>query len=125
MVSFIVKNDPLFNSEEAENFLKAYEKKIIYVFDDGQIKGVAFYLKVDDETLAEIEKGDMDLSQPEKIEICYRQNGPHVHFFRCIASGYSVIKKGLRCLTEKENPETISWITPRMNFVKMKRLSHV
>ena len=87
-------------------FLIQNERNIIYVEEDGKIKGVAFYLKVDDETLDKFRKEEIH----NIYDLNYKlYNGDNIYIPMLIADSAETILIGMNRLIKRECPTIISW----------------
>ena len=105
------------SKEELSLFLKRYRDNLI-VLRNGSIIGVAFYLKLEDDTLRAV-SGDCKILQDiYRAEELMSERGRNIHFIRVIAEDYKVVLKGLKEVILKENPKTVSWYKEDMDKIK-------
>lgn len=109
---------------KVETLLSVYKNNII-VIEDGDIRGLAIYLKLTDETLLKVEKRVIDLTVPEVINECFKENGRNIHFFLLIADGYKTILKGIRSVVNQD-VKSISWFSKDMKqfFIRRNLCQH-
>ena len=88
----------------------AYKDQMIVVKDD-DIKCVAIYLKLTEETLNILTK-EM-LEDVESLRCMFQERGSHYHFILLAAQGAKVILKGIEEV-KKRGADSISWFNPQM-----------
>lgn len=112
-----------FSEEEIEWFLWKYKDNSIAIMDK-DVLGIAFYLRLEDDTLKEISKDATVLEDIENAERLIAESGKNIHFIRVIAENYRIVLRGLKEIIKKENPKTISWYKEDMKqlrFIKFRR----
>ncbi len=115
IVEFISKyQEP---NKELVSFLIKYNDNLI-VLKDNAIIGVAFYLRLHDETLEEICDNPEILQDIKNSEKLILEKGRNIHFIRVFAKDYKVVLKGLKQSIKKENPKTVSWYKEDMNEIR-------
>jgi len=111
-----------FNKEIIECWFELYKDKTIVVSDQNKIKGVAMYFTVSDETFEKINQRKVDLSIPANVNSCLAENGKNIHFFMVVSEKMKYVLQGLRRTLEMENIKTISWFSPDMKKVFVRRI---
>lgn len=101
--------------EQINQAILNHPEKIV-VIRRGQIRGIAFFLTLTDETYNRLET--LDITKIPMIQALALENGRNFHFVVLAADGYRTIKLGLRKIM-KLNPKTISWWNP--SFTKLHR----
>ncbi len=122
IIKFIEKNYDDVNFEQASNIVSEYRDCIVPVYESGILKVVGIYFKLNDETLNKVVDRELDLSVPENVVFCRKQNGRNIHFFLCVSEKMKLILKGIKMLIKRENPKTISWFSPDMKDIFVRRL---
>ena len=124
-VDFIYENYKkykLFTKEQIEFFLIVYQERIVRVYEDLELKGIAFYFKLDDETLDRITNRKLRLNNTNVVNKCFLQDGDNIHFFAVVADGANTIIKGLRVILN-QNVKSVSWFSPDMHKFFIRRVS--
>jgi len=119
-VDFITQNYPGFSSEMINTLFSVCKNKIV-VRDGEEIKGLAFYFKLTDETLNKVISGELSLTAIENINFCLSENGENIHFFLLVADGYKTIMTGIRRM-RNENIRSVSWFSPNMKQFFIRRI---
>jgi hypothetical protein len=101
------------------SLLDRNQDKIIFIKDGDGYAGCAFYLRLSDENLLGIIRGDVDLKEPRHLEYLLKDNGENIHFIYCVAGGMRAILKGLKKMIKHENPLSVSWFKPDMKDIHM------
>lgn len=92
--------------------LNLHNDKVVVVCDGDEIKGVAVFLTLSDETFKKIDTFNLvDVGVLGKL---LHEKGPNLHFIVLTAKNFEVIRKGIRKV-KKLNPKTISWWNPDMS----------
>ena len=86
-----------------------YEKNIIIIKEKGKIKGVSFYLLIDDIALLRLKTFVWKSNNHNDFKELIARKGNNLHFLGVVADGPSIILKGLKKLIKKYNPKTVSW----------------
>jgi len=117
---------PFFNKEDLKKLILSNENKVVIVKDGNRIAGVGFYYKLDNVTFKRIVNRDLDIGLTVTAYICLSQKGSNIHFILVVAKSMVNILKGLREVIKRENPKTISWFSPDMNkiFIRRRILCH-
>lgn len=97
--------------EDLEKALELVPEKII-VIREPEIKGVAVYLTLSDETYKELEKHD--ISNVNVLSNLIREQGDNIHFVLLAADGLKTIMLGIDEIKKKRRPKSISWWSPDM-----------
>jgi len=121
IVEFIYKYQEV--TEELVLFLKEYSDNLV-VLKDGEITGIAFYLRLEDKSLDDICKDKTILQDVGNAKRLIAERGRNIHFIRVFAKDYKIVLKGLKDAIKKENPKTISWYKEDKNeirFIKFRR----
>ena len=108
-----------FTKQQIEEFFDVYKDRIVKVYDGEQIKGIAFYFKLSDETLSKIQEKELDLTDFNIVNQFFKENGDNIHFFAVVADGYKTIMDGIRKI---KNYKSISWFSPDMEDFFIRRL---
>ena len=101
--------------QNLQNTLKKNNDKFSYV---------GFFARIEDETLAKLRLGFVDMLNPYSLQELLRENGNNIHIFYAISGGLKDIRRGINKLIEQENPDTISWYNQKMtklNIFKTRR----
>lgn len=85
--------------------------KIIVVMEGEEIKGVAIFLTLTDETYARLDT--LNFNKIEELSWLLAEKGNNLHFIVVVGSGIGTILKGIR-KTKLLKPKTISWFNPTM-----------
>ena len=88
------------------SLLDRYNKNIIIEKENGLIVGTAIYIRVDDDTLAEIMNNPDLLQQVHNYKMNWGKEGDNIHFIGLVANGVKPILRGLRRI---KNYRTVSW----------------
>ena len=128
-VDYVYKNyplDPIITYEEVERIFLLFDDKTIVIEDKENIKLVALYLKLSDETVKDVHAGLLDLTMSKNIIECSKMNGNNIHFVLCASKGMRYIREGIREVIKRENPATISWFSHDMNhfFITRRKICH-
>lgn len=91
--------------------LDVHRDKVIAVYKDGEVVGVAIFLTLSDTTYYDLEAYDMN--RVEVIAELLKETGDNIHFILLTAQGYEVIKFGIKKVKEMK-PKTVSWWNPEM-----------
>jgi len=113
----------MFPRWRAISLIDRNQDKVAFIKEDGILVGVAFYFKLEDNTLKGVEHGFISLEDPELIAQLLEQNGRNIHFLGVLADSGRIVLKGLRGVIKKENPKTVSWFKPDMkevHFIKLR-----
>lgn len=130
LCDYIYNNFPnlrkMFARWQILSMLDKNEDKIIFIKDDGEFKGVAFYVKVSDEILEEFKVLSRNnpevvkevLSDAEFIKVLLQEEGDNIHFLFVSADSFYTIQRMKREVIKREKAETISWfrLTPKYKF---------
>ena len=111
--------------EQVRNLLENYSNQIVVVRDNDGIKGVSFYLKLTDETFEGIKNKILDITNIDMINKCLQEKGNNIHFILLIADGVKTIINGLREIIKRENPKSISWFSPNMKNLFIRKIREV
>jgi hypothetical protein len=102
--------------------LLAIEKsmdRIIYKKEDGEIKGMALYLRLTDERLKDL--SIHDLIDPAKLFELINERGPNIHFIQlCTKNIGEMAIYGMKELIRREQPKTVSWFKPDLSSLVIK-----
>ena len=102
------------------NLIDRHQDKIVFVKDGKKFKGAAMYIKLDDDAIAGILEGMIDPTSPDDMRILLSSQGDNIHFIFIVADGIKTILKGLRKVIAKENPYSVTWFNPDMEFRLIK-----
>jgi len=102
------------------SLLDHYDKNLIYIKENGDIKGASVYVMIDDIGLERIRTFIYDVRKPKGIQEILKRNGDNLHFLFVAADDSSVILKGLRKVIKQRNPKTITWFKPDLTFHTIK-----
>ncbi|MDI6732317.1 MAG: hypothetical protein QME16_00090 [Planctomycetota bacterium] len=97
------------------SLLDKNEDKVITVKDGDKFLGAAMYARVTDDTLWKLQYGFMKVDNPQDALQMLSEKGQNIHFLYLLAGGAKIILRGLREVVRKENPKTISWLSPDMS----------
>lgn len=86
--------------------------KVVVVMKGEEIKGVAVFVTLTDDTYAKLET--LDISKVQVVIDMLKEDGDNIHFILVACSGMGNILKGIK-IAKKTNPRTISWWNPTMN----------
>ena len=114
-----------FTKEQVKNLLENYSNQIIVVRDNDEIKGVSFYLKLTDETFEGIKNKILDITNIDMINKSLQEKGNNIHFILLVADRVKTIIRGLREIIKKENPKSISWFSPNMKNLFIRKIREV
>lgn len=95
--------------EDLVRALDIHKDKIVVVLDGEQIRGVAVFLTLSDETFANIES--IDVGNMEILRVLLQETGSNIHFILLTADSYETIKDGVKAV-KALHPKTISWWNP-------------
>lgn len=120
LARFVYQNYPLLRGQlkfwQVLSLVDKYEKNLVIVRKDNQLKGIAMYVMVDDLTIDRLKTKVYDITTPEGFEKIFERNGSgrNAHFLFVMADGIRTIMNGLRKTIKKENPISVSWFSPNM-----------
>lgn len=100
--------------ETLERGLKNHPEKVVVV-EDGEIRGVAVFLTLTDETYQSLE--EIDITDVEVLKRLIPECGKNVHFILLAADSLKTIRLGLRKTMRSINPKTVSWFSPDMKVL--------
>ena len=100
--------------EVLERGLENHSEKVI-VIEDGEIKGVAVYLTLTDESYNKLE--ETDISNVDVLKTLISENGRNIHFILLAADSLKTIRLGLRKVMKNINPKTVSWFNPNTEML--------
>ena len=89
--------------------------KIMVIRDSG-IKGIAWFLKLTDETYNRLH--ELDITRIDVLQALSLENGDNLHFILVCGQGFKNIRVGIR-RAKKLGAKTISWWNP--SFTKLHR----
>lgn len=120
--NFIKKNYPRINmsKQQVRIFLRKYKKRVLRIYKNEHLMGIAFYFMLTDDTLNKVRHKEIDIKSPDVINRCFKEDGDNIHFFSVIADGYKTIRKGFKKVS-KNNVKTISWFSPDMKQFFIRR----
>lgn len=102
------------------SLIDQHRDKIIFVKDGKKFKGAAMYIKLDDDAIAGILEGTIDPTSPDDMRVLLNSQGDNIHFIFVVADGIKTILKGLREVMKRENPYSVTWFNPDMEFRLIK-----
>lgn len=121
LANYVWKNYPSIKGKvefwQLLSLLDRNQDKIIFIKENGEYKGAAFYLRLSDDNFLKIITGEYDLKNPEHLNFLLKDNGENIHFIYCVASNMRPILKGLKKMIKFENPMSVSWFKPDMDRV--------
>lgn len=100
--------------------LDLHKDKVVVVLEGTEIKGVAIFLTLSDETYSNLESynvGDMEV-----LGKLLQEKGQNLHFIVLTANGLKTIIEGMN-KTKKLKPKTISWWNPTMTHLHQYKLN--
>ena len=110
------RTDVIPTREVIEQALAQHADKFVKV---GNIKGMAVFLTLTDETYERLE--EFDISKVETLIPMAQERGENLHFVVVAADGLRTIRKGLRKVIRRLNPKTVSWWSP--DFKRLHRFN--
>ncbi len=91
-------------------FFDMFPNRLVIQKEDGRIRGVAMFMKLTDDSLISILRGEIDLYEDGMMGKLMSEDGEHIYFIGVVADGMKFILKGLRDIRKAYNPITISWV---------------
>ena len=98
------------------SLLDRYDKNLVYIKENGEIKGASIYVMIDDMGLERIKNFVYDIRKLYGIKEILKRDGDNLHFLFVAADDFKIILKGLRKVIKQKNPKTITWFKPDMSF---------
>jgi len=90
--------------------LKRFADRVIAIYDGDEIVGVSVFVLLNDDKMWMVK--DIKHANITNLIEMLSSEGSNLHFLIIAAKGYSVIRKGLRELIARHEPETVSWWNP-------------
>lgn len=101
--------------EDLDKAILAYQDKIV-IIREPEIRGVAIYLTLSDETYKQLEK--IDISDVDTLSRLLKEQGDNIHFILLAADGLRTIMMGVnKVKKERKGIKTISWWNPDMSHL--------
>lgn len=105
--------------QQLTEFMNSHQDNIVFVDDGELIKGVAWYLKLTDETFKKIV--NINLKDSNTMNDLLKENGNNIHFVLLVADGSRTIRKGLKIIKDRERPRSISGFNQDMTQLFIRR----
>lgn len=100
--------------------LDLHKDKIVMVTEGKEIKGIAIFLTLSDDSFAKL-----DTCNIGNIDVLYgllQEKGSNLHFILLTADGLTTIMQGIR-QAKKLNPKTVSWWNPDRTYLHRYNLN--
>ena len=114
--SFVYRAYPKFQERfkfsQMVSFIDRFEKNLIIIEENNEVKGVALYLMLDDIGLERVKTRVYDLGKPDGFNKALQRKGDNIHFIGVAARDTRTILKGLRQVIKQKKPKTVSWFKP-------------
>lgn len=113
---------PIPTMDELELGLTNHPDKIMVRRDDeGNITGVAMFLRLEDDTYNAL--GCLDVSNTDALIELLKERGDNICFMVVCGEGFGNIRRGIREVKEKYKPKSISWWNPDMTYLHKYNLN--
>ena len=114
------KEDIVPTSEQIEAAVKNHPDKLVIV-QQGDIKGMAFFLTLTDETYQRLDT--LDIKKVDILIPLLMENGKNIHFILLAADGIMTIMLGLKRVIQRTRAKTISWWEPDFSYLHRYNLN--
>lgn len=97
--------------KNVEEFRK-HNRLVIIRKVSGQIRGVAVFLSLSDETYSKLES--LDLTTEDCVRALACEYGENAHFIIVCGGGYGTLRAGIKEIKQRGDIKTVSWWNPDM-----------
>ena len=103
------------------DFIRRHKDNVICVKDaQGEVKGVAVFYRMSDKSLYDLTP--WHVMNKELITRLMNETGRNIHIIHLAADDIQTIIRGFQELKRREQPKTISWFTPDMKHLKVRKI---
>ncbi len=121
LANYVYKNYPAIRDKvefwQLLSLLDKNEDKIVFVKENGELAGAAFYLRLSDDNFLKVVMGEYDLTSADDLRYLLSDTGDNIHYIYCVSSGARPILKMLRKTIKHENPMSVSWFKNDMSRI--------